>query len=79
MEFGELTTHQRGVILRGICGGAALKGKSPLISENNTVITCANALNVWDTCCISSDAEAFGLKAKFDYDGQTIITFTHKK
>lgn len=79
METKELTTHQRGVILRGICGGAALKGKSPLISENNTVITCVTELNVWDICCISSDAEAFGLKAKFGYDGQTIITFTHKK
>lgn len=79
METKELTTHQRGVILRGICGGAALKGKSPLISENNTVITCAHELNVCDICCISSDAEAFGLKAKFGYDGQTIITFTHKK
>jgi hypothetical protein len=79
METKELTTHQRGVILRGICGGAALKGKSPLISENNTVITCAHELNVWDICCISSDAEAFGLKAKFGYDGQTIITFTHKE
>lgn len=79
METKELTTHQRGVILRGICGGAALKGKSPLISENNTVITCAHELNVWDICCISSDAEAFGLKARFCYDGQTIITFTHKK
>lgn len=79
MEFQKLTTHQRGVILRGICNGAALKDKLPLISENNTVITCANALNVWDICCISSDAKAFGLKAKFGYDGQTIITFTHKK
>ena len=79
METKELTTHQRGVILRGICGGAALKGKSPHISENNTVITCAGELNVWDICCISSDAEAFGLKAKYGYDGQTIITFTQKK
>lgn len=79
METKELNTHQRGVILRGICGGAALKGKSPLISENNTVITCTHALNVWDICCIRSDAEAFGLKVKFGYDGQTIITFTHKK
>lgn len=79
MEFQKLTTHQRGVVLRGICGGTALKGKSPLISENNTVITCADALNVWDICCISSDAEAFGLKAKFGYDGQTIIAFTPKK
>lgn len=41
MEKKELTTHQRGVILRGICGGAALKDKSPYISENNTVIICA--------------------------------------
>ena len=39
METKELTTHQRGVILRGICGGAALKDKSPQISENNPVIT----------------------------------------
>lgn len=78
MEFQKLTAHQRGVVLRGICGGAALKGKSPLISENNTVITCAHALNVWDICCISSDTEAFGLKAKFGYDGQTIITFTEQ-
>ena len=37
METKELTTHQRGVILRGICGGAALKDKSPQISENNRV------------------------------------------
>ena len=29
METKELTTHQRGIILRGISGGAALKGKSP--------------------------------------------------
>ena len=79
MEFQKLTAYQRGVVLRGICGGAALKGKSPLISENNTIITCADALNVWDICCISSDAEAFGLKAKFGYDDQTIITFTRKK
>lgn len=62
METKELTTHQRGVILRGICGGAALKDKSPQISENNTVITCAGGLEIWDICCISSDAEAFGLK-----------------
>lgn len=74
METKELTTHQRGIILRGISGGAALKGKSPHISENNTVITCAGKLNVWDICCISSDAEAFGLKVQCGYDGQTIIT-----
>ena len=75
MEMQELTTHQRGVILRGICGGAALKDKSPQISENNTVISCAGRLDVWDICSISSDAEAFGLKATFGYDGETKITF----
>ena len=45
METKELTTHQRGVILRGIC----------------------------------SDAEAFGLKPSFGYDGHTRITFTPKE
>lgn len=72
-------TYQRGVILRGICGGAALKDKSPQISENNTVITCAGGLEIWDICCISSDAEAFGLKPSFGYDGHTRITFTPKE
>ena len=76
METKELTTHQRGVILRG---GAALKDKSPQISENNTVITCAGGLEIWDICCISSDAEAFGLKPSFGYDGHTRITFTPKE
>lgn len=75
MEKKELTTHQRGVILRGICGGAALKDKSPHISENNTVISCAGRLDVWDICSISCDAEAFGLKVTFGYDGETKITF----
>lgn len=79
METRELTTHQRGVILRGICGGAALRDKSPQISENNTVIACAGELEIWDICCISSDAEAFGLKPSFSYDGQTRITFTPKE
>ncbi len=74
-----LSTHQRGVILRGICGGAALKDKEPQISEGNTVITTTKELDVWDMCCISSDAEAFNMKASFGYDGQTIITFTPKE
>lgn len=78
MEMQELTTHQRGVILRGICGGAALKDKSPQISENNTVISCAGRLDVWGICSISSDAEAFGLKATFGYDGETKITFNQE-
>ena len=58
---------------------AALKDKSPQISENNTVITCAGGLEIWDICCISSDAEAFGLKPSFGYDGHTRITFTPKE
>ncbi len=74
-----LSTHQRGVILRGICAGAALKDKEPEISESNTVITTTKQLDVWDMCYISSDAEAFGMKANFGYDGQTKITFTPKE
>lgn len=79
MKTQELTTHQRGVILRGICSGAALKDKSPQISENNTVISCAGRLDVWDICSISCDAEAFGLEATFGYDGETKITFSNQK
>lgn len=75
----ELTTHQRGVILRGICGGAALRDKQLRISEGNTAITTPSALSGWDICCISCDARAFGLEAKFGYDGQTRITFINKK
>ncbi len=75
MKTEKLTIHQRGIILRGICGGAALKGKTPRISENNTVITCAGQLSVWDICSISCDAETFGLNAKVGYDGETKITF----
>ena len=74
-----LTTHQRGIILRGICGGAALKDKQVEVIERNTVISCQGKLEIWDICCISSDAEAFGLKAEFGYDGQTRITFTEKE
>lgn len=79
METRKLSTHQRGVILRGICGGAALRNRQPQISENNTAITCTGQLEIWDICCISSDAEAFGLKAKFDYDGRTRMTFIPKE
>ena len=79
METKGLTTHQCGVILRGICGGAALKDNSSQISENNTVITCAGGLEIWDICCISSDAEAFGLNVNFGYDGQTRITFIRQE
>lgn len=75
METKELTTHQRGVILRGICAGVALKDRSPQIAGNNTAITCTGRLDVWDICSIGCDAEAFGLKVTFGYDGETKITF----
>lgn len=76
METTILTTHQRGVILRGICHGAALRNKSPQISEDNSVITCSGTLSVWDICCITSDAEAFGLRVRFLYEGNTVISFS---
>ena len=74
-----LTTHQRSIILRGICGGAALKDKQADVIERNTVITCQGKLEIWDICSISCDAEAFGLKAEFGYDGATRITFNEKE
>lgn len=72
----ELTVHQRGVILRGICNGAALRNKNPQIIEENTAITCDSQLNIWDICGISCDAEAFGMKVKFHYEGHTKIIFS---
>ncbi|WP_373168160.1 hypothetical protein [Bacteroides cellulosilyticus] len=75
----ELTTHQRGVILRGICNAAALRDKNPTISENNTVITCDVSLSIWDICSISCDAEAFGLKAEFHHVSHTKIVFSRLK
>ena len=79
METNELTAHHRGVILRGICFGAALRGKSPEISEENAVIICQGELSMGDICSMSADAEAFGLEAHFGYDGLTKITFKPKK
>lgn len=72
----ELTVHQRGVILRGICNGAAMRNKNPQIIEENTAITCDSQLNVWDICGISCDAEAFGMKVEFHYEGHTKIIFS---
>lgn len=72
----ELTVHQRGVILRGICNGAALRNKNPQIIEENTAITCDSQLNIWDICGISCDAEAFGMKVEFHYEGHTKIIFS---
>lgn len=75
----ELSIHQRGVILRGICNSAALRNKNPRISENNTVITCDSSLSVWDICSVSCDAEAFGMKVGFHYEGATKIVFSNKE
>ena len=72
----ELTTHQRGVILRGICNGTALKDKNPNISENNTVITCDSPLGFLNIYSNRSDAEVFGLKAKFHFDEIISIEFS---
>lgn len=72
----ELTVHQRGVILRGICNGAALRNKNPQIIEENTAITCDSQLNIWDICGISCDAKAFGMKVEFHYEGHTKIIFS---
>lgn len=75
----ELTIHQRGIILRGIAGGASLRGKEPKIPQCNTVITCNSRLSLIEISCISCDAEAFGMAADFGgYDGSTKITFTAK-
>lgn len=73
MEIQRLSTHQRNVVLRGIMGGTALKGRSPKIVNGHTAIVCEGTLSIWDICCISSDAEAFGLKASFGYDGKSVI------
>lgn len=75
----ELTTHQRGVILRGICNGAALKDKDPQISECNTIITCNTPLSIWDLCSVSCDAEAFGMKAEFHHEGHAKIVFSQEE
>lgn len=70
-----LTCHQRGIILRGITRGAALRGKNARIGEQNTLITCNGKLTLWDICSITTDAEAFQMQVAFHYDGKTIITF----
>lgn len=75
----ELTIHQRGVILRGICNGAALKDKDPQISERNTVITYRAPLNIVDICCIGSDAKAFGMEVEYKYDPHARIVFSTMK
>ena len=71
-----MSTHRFNVILRGICNGAALRNKQPEILTDTQEIVCTPALDIWDICAISSDAEAFGLKAEFHYDGKSRIVFT---
>ena len=71
-----MSTHQFNVILRGICNGAALRNKQPEILTDTKEIVCAPPLDIWAICAISSDAEAFGLKAEFHYDGKSRIVFT---
>lgn len=72
--MGQLTTHQKNIILRGIANGAALRDKTPHL--DNGSITTSHNLTIWDICSISTDAIAFGLHAVFRYqDGQTIIIF----
>jgi hypothetical protein len=64
----QLSTHQRMVIVKGICAGVALRDKEPVINkDNNGIIEISHkgVVNIWDLCAISCDAEAFGLKAKF--------------
>lgn len=70
-EKAKLSTHQRMVIVKGICNGTALSDKQPKISnDENGVITISfiGGLDVWAICAISSDAEAFGLKVEFHLD-----------
>ncbi|MDC1809090.1 hypothetical protein POZ03_01280 [Bacteroides uniformis] len=75
-KLKRLSTHQFNIILRGICNGAALRDKQPEILKDAQGIVCNSSLNIWDICTISSDAEAFGLKAEFHYEGKTRIVFT---
>lgn len=75
-KIKKLSTHQFNVIMRGICNGAALRDKQPEILKDAQGIVCAPPLDIWAICAISSDAEAFGLKAEFHYDGKSRIVFT---
>ena len=69
MKTDKLSTHQLKVILRGICNGVALKDKHPEVAKESAAIFCDSHLDIWDICCISSDAEAFDLKASYHYEG----------
>ena len=71
----KLSEHQRGIVLRGICNGIALRDKQPEIVENNTTIICKTPLSIWEFCNICDDAEAFNLKPELHYSGITKIVF----
>lgn len=69
------STHQLNIILRGICNGVALRDKQPELAKGSAAIVCTGILSLWDICAISSDAEAFGLKAEFHFDANNRIDF----
>lgn len=72
----QLTTHQKNIVLKGIANGASLRNRHPEIKDDT--IICKGRLSIWDICSISSDAEAFNMKATFHYqDGVTIIKFEY--
>lgn len=72
--MGQLTTHQRNIVIKGIANGASLRNKHPEIKDN--IIICKCGLSIWDICSISSDARAFNLNAVFHYkEGATHINF----
>lgn len=71
--MGQLTTHQKNIVIKGIANGASLRNRHPEI-KGNTII-CKGSLSIWDICSISSDARAFNLNAVFHYNGATNINF----
>ena len=74
----QLTIHQRNIVIRGIAHGASLRNKS--IEFKDSTIFCKSPLSIWDICSISTDAEAFNMKATFHYqNGTTLIKFKHNE
>ena len=74
----QLTTHQKNIVIRGIAHGASLRNKSP--EFNGSTITCRSQLSIWDICSISTDAQAFNMKATFHYqNGITLIKFKYNE
>ena len=70
----QLTIHQKNIVIRGIAHGASLRAKSVEFKDNTLI--CNGELSIWDICSISTDAEAFNMKATFHYQkGATLIKF----